>query len=735
MPAYTDLVRDHHALVYRVALGVLRDSAAAEDVAQDVFLSFFVDPGALDRAQNVRAFVCRAALNRALDVRKAGLRRAVRESAVSGRKDPMGAIETIFRRELREKVWALPEIQRQAVDLHYFQGLTLAETAEVLNIPNGTASRRISDAVATLRKWLSAAAFGGLVAIIESELAAVEAAPVPEGLARRLLGAPRVRVAPSTAPRSGRSSKVVRGATALAVVMLFAVYTGEWIERRRDQCCAAIGGEGPEDAASKQIAGENAAAPEVASTGAGSNAAAGSATVASEIAAVTETEQIIEGFLFRTPEGLCLAGEIVPDPHEGLFLRSGMHRPGQGRVWRLTGGGLDSWPVSDTANFSPFLQDGMSAASAPHVRVRLRALVPEARSTFQLLAQRELLPQIEILDGPEGAFESAARSLRVLKFDGDQVQILEPETTEWGLTYHADTAAPEKEDEFAGADALAVSLLNDAVKLEAVAIRYATISRSLSNETRQLQREEEPAPENATVLEVLEVEALSDAWLDAWRDLYAAASQVHSGDDVSGQVSARAALAVRVGDALRRARLARAGQSPVAWRIRMEHKFSSGAVAVLAAEGLAGLMPGVPTEAELREAFLAADSPEGFRAILESRWGVESLALTIDVLTRPVFRPKGLGIALDSKSDSCFRNYEIEIASSGVAEPIQPAVASLSELVALSPEDFLAQQSATREWKSRGNLPAELRAGGNFPEFKANGTLWFMGDRLLTSQE
>ena len=55
--------------------------------------------------------------------------------------------------ELRGAIRALPAGQRAAVALHYFEGLTVAETAVALNIPAGTAKTRLMHARAKLRAF------------------------------------------------------------------------------------------------------------------------------------------------------------------------------------------------------------------------------------------------------------------------------------------------------------------------------------------------------------------------------------------------------------------------------------------------------------------------------------------------------------------------------------------------------------------------------------------------------
>jgi len=58
-------------------------------------------------------------------------------------------------RELAERVYALVEQldddARQAIHLHYYQGLSLSETSEVLNVPTSTLKYRLREALNTLR--------------------------------------------------------------------------------------------------------------------------------------------------------------------------------------------------------------------------------------------------------------------------------------------------------------------------------------------------------------------------------------------------------------------------------------------------------------------------------------------------------------------------------------------------------------------------------------------------------
>jgi RNA polymerase sigma-70 factor (ECF subfamily) len=220
---WDELVRDTHALVYRIALGILRRPAEAEDASQDVYLDFLRNPGPLEAAEDRKAFVARCAVNRALKRLRGDARRARREEAARRAEEGgMDPVETAFRREVRLRVAELPEDERLAVDLHYMQGLTLAQTATALEVTDRTVSNRLREGLTRLRRALGAAAFAALLARLEGELSACGAEEVPAGLAARLRGLSRGPVipAPPAVLRTGTEHAASRWAAAAAVVLL-----------------------------------------------------------------------------------------------------------------------------------------------------------------------------------------------------------------------------------------------------------------------------------------------------------------------------------------------------------------------------------------------------------------------------------------------------------------------------------------------------------------------------------
>jgi RNA polymerase sigma-70 factor, ECF subfamily len=153
---------EHGPAVYGTALRVLGNPAAAQDVAQDVFLRVWRRPRAFDPARgDLGAYLRLMGRSRALDVWREG---QVRTRATDRFKLTVGKDEsrvddqpdTIADRhqesdEVREALEKLPAAQREALVLAYWGGLTADQIAQRVHIPLGTAKSRIRLGLARLR--------------------------------------------------------------------------------------------------------------------------------------------------------------------------------------------------------------------------------------------------------------------------------------------------------------------------------------------------------------------------------------------------------------------------------------------------------------------------------------------------------------------------------------------------------------------------------------------------------
>jgi RNA polymerase sigma-70 factor (ECF subfamily) len=137
-------------LAYRVARGVLRNTADAEDVAQETLLRAYRKFDRLRDRNRFRAWLVRIAFRLALDRLRSGKRRELRDALWSQpeRQPPAATAEDLaaaneFQAHLESALAELPEKLRLVLLLAAMEGHTIDEIAATLRISTGTVKSRI----------------------------------------------------------------------------------------------------------------------------------------------------------------------------------------------------------------------------------------------------------------------------------------------------------------------------------------------------------------------------------------------------------------------------------------------------------------------------------------------------------------------------------------------------------------------------------------------------------------
>lgn len=137
-------------LAYRVARGVLRNTADAEDVAQEALLRAYRRFDRLRDRNRFRAWLVRIAFRLALDRLRSGKRRELRDTLWSQpeRQPPAATAEDLaasneFQGHLENALGELPEKLRLVLLLAAMEGHTTEEIAAMLGISTGTVKSRI----------------------------------------------------------------------------------------------------------------------------------------------------------------------------------------------------------------------------------------------------------------------------------------------------------------------------------------------------------------------------------------------------------------------------------------------------------------------------------------------------------------------------------------------------------------------------------------------------------------
>jgi RNA polymerase sigma-70 factor (ECF subfamily) len=163
--ALRELYDIHARAVYSLAVRILRSQSDAEDIVQEVFVQAWRNATRYDASRGtVAGWLLMQAKSRSIDRLRA--RRARPEHTDdSQRPEPADATAgpdvQIVRGEqaerVREALEQLPRLQRTAVELAYYEGLTHAEIAEQLEQPLGTVKTRIRQGLMKLRQALGGA--------------------------------------------------------------------------------------------------------------------------------------------------------------------------------------------------------------------------------------------------------------------------------------------------------------------------------------------------------------------------------------------------------------------------------------------------------------------------------------------------------------------------------------------------------------------------------------------------
>lgn len=147
------------SIVYAVALRVLQDTGAAEDVLQDIFMQLWRNPGAFDASRgNMGAWLAVIARNRAIDaLRKRRPENDIADVIVSVEPDMASEADRArAMNKVRGALQDMPAAQRSALEMAYFEGLTHAEIAAKTGEPLGTVKTRIRAGLISLRKVFAA---------------------------------------------------------------------------------------------------------------------------------------------------------------------------------------------------------------------------------------------------------------------------------------------------------------------------------------------------------------------------------------------------------------------------------------------------------------------------------------------------------------------------------------------------------------------------------------------------
>ncbi len=161
--ALSTLYDRYSAMLFGMLMRILRDQQAAEEVLQDLFLQLWRNAAQFDAGRgSLPAWLMVIGRNRAISRLRGRRDREVLEEEEGDYANTFASSQNIedetVRAELARNISAalaqLPDEQRQAVELAYFEGMTQSEIANRTGTPLGTVKTRVRTAMQTLRQIL-----------------------------------------------------------------------------------------------------------------------------------------------------------------------------------------------------------------------------------------------------------------------------------------------------------------------------------------------------------------------------------------------------------------------------------------------------------------------------------------------------------------------------------------------------------------------------------------------------
>jgi RNA polymerase sigma-70 factor (ECF subfamily) len=152
-----ELYDKYSQIVYSVALRVLGDTGAAEDVMQEIFMQLWRRPRSFDGNRgSLGAWLAVISRHRAIDhLRKRKPEADMEDVIVSVDANLENATDKkVFLEKVRSLLADMPADQRKTLEMAFFDGFTHAEIAAKTGEPLGTVKTRIRSGLTAMRKAL-----------------------------------------------------------------------------------------------------------------------------------------------------------------------------------------------------------------------------------------------------------------------------------------------------------------------------------------------------------------------------------------------------------------------------------------------------------------------------------------------------------------------------------------------------------------------------------------------------
>ncbi len=160
--AFTAIFDYYNGLMLRTAYSIVKDHDMAEDAVQNAIIQAWQHLPSLREAGALRSWLMRIVVNQSISFKRRIARSTTFLCQVFAEQeinlasqvadDAKGRLEGQW--DLAQAIRILPAKQQMAITLHYYQGMTLPEMSQLLDISENTLKKRIQAALTNLRQLL-----------------------------------------------------------------------------------------------------------------------------------------------------------------------------------------------------------------------------------------------------------------------------------------------------------------------------------------------------------------------------------------------------------------------------------------------------------------------------------------------------------------------------------------------------------------------------------------------------
>ena len=160
--AFRDLVLGHSHAMFRLAWRLTGDQVSADDIVQEAFIKAWQKIGNFRMESSFRSWINRITVNTAMDYLRKQSRNAARtttepewERTTAGSETPKHDVQIDIQQQTHAAMKQLSERERAALMLRHFEGHSIKEIAQMLDLTTDACKQTIFRAVKKMRAELA----------------------------------------------------------------------------------------------------------------------------------------------------------------------------------------------------------------------------------------------------------------------------------------------------------------------------------------------------------------------------------------------------------------------------------------------------------------------------------------------------------------------------------------------------------------------------------------------------